>query len=95
MLVFAIYELNQICAYIYPHSLELPSHTPIPPLLVIMEHRAKLPMLQRSFSLAIYSTYSSGHVWMDLEPAIQGKSEREKQISYINACMWNLEKWYQ
>ena len=22
------------------------------------------------------------------------KSEREKQISYINACMWNLEKWY-
>ena len=23
-----------------------------------------------------------------------GKSERVKQISYINACMWNLEKWY-
>ena len=23
-----------------------------------------------------------------------GKSEREKQILYINACMWNLEKWY-
>ena len=22
------------------------------------------------------------------------KSEREKQISYINACTWNLEKWY-
>ena len=22
------------------------------------------------------------------------KSEREKQISYINSCMWNLEKWY-
>ena len=22
------------------------------------------------------------------------KSEKEKQISYINACMWNLEKWY-
>ena len=22
------------------------------------------------------------------------KSEREKQISYINACMCNLEKWY-
>ena len=95
MLVFAIYELNQICAYIYPHSLELPSHTPIPPILVITEHRAKLPMLHSSFSLAIYSTYSSGHVWMDPEPAIQGKSEREKQISYINACMWNLEKWYQ
>ena len=22
------------------------------------------------------------------------KSEREKQISYINAYTWNLEKWY-
>ena len=22
------------------------------------------------------------------------KSEREKQISYINVYMWNLEKWY-
>ena len=22
------------------------------------------------------------------------KSEREKQISYINACIWNLERWY-
>ena len=22
------------------------------------------------------------------------KSEREKQISYVNAHMWNLEKWY-
>ena len=33
--------------------------------------------------------------WMDLESVIQsGKSEREKQISYVNACMWNVEKWY-
>ena len=34
--------------------------------------------------------------WMDLETVIQTevKSEREKQISYANACMWNLEKWY-
>ena len=34
--------------------------------------------------------------WMDLETVIQSevKLEREKQISYINACMWNLEKWY-
>ena len=22
------------------------------------------------------------------------KSEREKQISYMNAYMWNLERWY-
>ena len=34
--------------------------------------------------------------WMDLETVIQSevKPEREKQISYINAYMWNLEKWY-
>ena len=34
--------------------------------------------------------------WMDVETVIQSevKSEREKQISYINAYMWNLEKWY-
>ena len=24
----------------------------------------------------------------------EGEGEREKQILYINACMWNLEKWY-
>ena len=33
--------------------------------------------------------------WMNLEPFIEGsKSEREKQISYVNAYTWNLEKWY-
>ena len=33
--------------------------------------------------------------WMDLETVIQSEvSQKEKQISYINACMWNLEKWY-
>ena len=34
-------------------------------------------------------------MWMDLETVIHSElSEREKQISHINACMWNLEKWY-
>ena len=33
--------------------------------------------------------------WMDLETVVQSEvSQREKQISYINAYMWNLEKWY-
>ena len=32
--------------------------------------------------------------WMDLETVIQNKSEKENQISYINAYMWNLEKRY-
>ena len=33
--------------------------------------------------------------WLDLETVIQSEvSQKEKQISYINTCMWNLEKWY-
>ena len=37
-----------------------------------------------------------GTNWMNLEPTVQNevKSEREKQISYINAYIWNLERWY-
>ena len=31
--------------------------------------------------------------WMSLESVIQSQSEREKQI-YINAYIWNLDKWY-
>ena len=34
-------------------------------------------------------------MWMDLETVIQSEvSQKEKQILYINACMWNLGKWY-
>ena len=35
-------------------------------------------------------------MWMDLETVYTewSKSERVKQISYINAYMWNLEEWY-
>ena len=34
--------------------------------------------------------------WMDLQTVLQSEvsQKREKQILYINACMWNLEKWY-
>ena len=41
-------------------------------------------------------TGSFVETWIDLETVTQSevKSEREKQISYINAYMWNLEKWY-
>ena len=30
----------------------------------------------------------------DVDGQSEVKSEREKQVSYINAYMWNLEKWY-
>ena len=34
-------------------------------------------------------------MWMDLEFVIQSEvSQKEKQISNINAYMWDLEKWY-
>ena len=33
--------------------------------------------------------------WMNLEPIIEwNKSERERQLLYINIYMWNLERWY-
>ena len=31
---------------------------------------------------------------MNVEPVYRVKSGREKQISYINSYIWNLEKWY-
>ena len=33
--------------------------------------------------------------WMNLEPILQSEvSEKEKEILYSNAYIWNLEKWY-
>ena len=33
--------------------------------------------------------------WMNLEPDIQSEvSEKENQILYIKACIWNLEEWH-
>ena len=38
--------------------------------------------------------YLQTHGWTQRLSFKSSKSEREKQISYINAYMWNLEKWY-
>ena len=34
--------------------------------------------------------------WMNLEPIIQSEvsQKNENQILYINAYIWNLERWY-
>ena len=32
--------------------------------------------------------------WINLEPIIQSKAEREKQLPYTNAQICNLERWY-
>ena len=58
---FLLYsEVNEPYANLYPLLLGPPSYlTPIPPLCVITEHRAKLPVLSSSFPLAIYLTHGS------------------------------------
>ena len=56
-----------------------------------------------SFFHFLLSVFSSGVCffnlffnWRNLEPVRQSevKSEKEKQISYINTYIWNLDKWY-
>ena len=33
--------------------------------------------------------------WTNLEPIIQSEvSQKERHISYINAYIWNLKRWY-
>ena len=40
-------------------------------------------------------TGSFVETWMDLESVIQSEvSQKEKNISYINAYVWNLDRWY-
>ena len=42
---------------------------------------------------ALYSSFPLAVHFARVCHTEQSKSEREKQISYIKACMWNLEKW--
>ena len=50
----------------------------------------------------ILLSYKKEHIWINSnevgEPRAYytewSKSERERQIAYINAYMWNLERWY-
>ena len=33
--------------------------------------------------------------WMSQKPIVQSEvSQKEKEILYINTCVWNLERWY-
>ena len=48
-----------------------------------------------SVTLNILATESVVVRQMNLEPTIRSEvSQREKQILYVNAYIWNLEKWY-
>ena len=64
---FLPYITNHIYGYIYiyPLSLEPPSHpTHIPPFCIVTEHQAGLPVLYISFPLASYLT--CGHIYMSM-----------------------------
>ena len=51
------------------------------------------------YTMAYYSAIKRNEIgsfveiWMDIETVIQSEV-RKRKISYINAYMWNLEKWY-
>ena len=34
---------------------------------------------------------ASGEMWIDLERVLQSEVRREKQMSYLNMYMWNIE----
>ena len=67
---FLLYnKVNQLYVYIYPHIpslLHLPPTLHIPPLQVVTKHRADLPMLCSCFPLAIYFTFGSVYISMQL-----------------------------
>ena len=52
-------------------------------------------------TLEYYSTIKRNEIesfveiWMHLQTIIQSEvSQKEKKVLYINAYVWNLEKWY-
>ena len=57
---------SAICIHISPYLLPLasPSHLPIPPLYVVTQHQADLPVLCGCFPLAIYFTFGSVYLSM-------------------------------
>ena len=60
-----------------------------------MDKEAVVHVYNEYYSAIKRNTFESVLMrWMSLESIIQSKSEREKQISYINTYIWNLERWY-
>ena len=67
---FLLYnKVNQLYVFIYPHIpslLSLPPTLPIPPLQVVTQHPADLPVLCSSFPLVIYFTFGCVYMSMPL-----------------------------
>ena len=72
---FLLYnKVNQLYVYIYPHIpsfLCLPATLPIPPLQVVTEYLADLPVRCSCFPLAIYFTFGSVYMSMPLSHFVQ------------------------
>ena len=55
-----------------------------------------------TYAMEYYSVIKKGRIWISSSEVDErrtcytewNKSEKEKQVSYINAYIWNLEKWY-
>ena len=61
---------NQLYGYIYLSLLDLPPTPTVPPILVITEHQAELPVLLSTFPLAIYFTHGSVYMSIPVSPFI-------------------------
>ena len=46
------------------------------------------------YSAIKWNESRSFETWMDLETVIQSEVCQKEKNKYINAYMWNLEKWY-
>ena len=50
----------------------------------------------------VFLSYKKGHIWVSSNEVDEdrtyctewSKSGRERQILYVNACVWDLERWY-
>ena len=92
---FLLYnKVNQLYIYIYPHIsslLHLPPTLPIPPLQVVTNHQADLPVLCGCFPLAIYFTFGSVYMSMPLShfvPAYLSPSLCP-QVHSLRLCLYS------
>ena len=57
-------------------------------------------MMWYIYTMEYYSALKKNEIgsfvetWVDLETVIQSEVSQKRKISYINAYIWNLEKWY-
>ena len=92
---FLLYnKVNQLYIYIYPHIfslLRLPPTLCNPPLQVVTEHRADLPVLCGCSPLAIYFTFGGVYMSMPLShfvPAYPSPSPYP-QVHFLCLCLYS------